>query len=665
MSFFDVLNLIGGIALFLFGMDYMGESLKRTAGGKMQEILEKLTSNLFMGIMVGALVTAVIQASGATTVMVVGFVNSGIMNLTQAVGVIMGANIGTTATSWILSLSGINGESFALQLLKPTSWTPVLGAVGVAMIMFTKKDKYHNIGGIMMGFAILMFGMNTMTVSVAGLKDVPEFTHLMTAFSNPVLGVIVGAVITAAIQSSSASVGILQALCGTGTVVFSNAVPIIMGQNIGTCVTALISSIGASKNAKRTALIHFYFNFIGTIVFMILFYAGNAIFGFSFFGKAATASGIATVHSVFNIVTTLLWLPFTKLLVKLATVTVREKTGEEQEETQKDKYSQELLRLEPRFLSSPAYALQVAFEMTIRMMDYSRQSVLKAIALMKEFREDEYEKVSELEQAVDEYEDKLGTYLVQISGKELQQKDGRMVTQLMHQLGDIERISDYAFNVAISAKKMHTENLNFSKKAVQEISVMMDAINEIMNITYDTFESQNQEIASHVEPLEQAIDELNLQMKKRHIHRLQKGKCTIETGMQLTDFTTNMGRISDHCSNIAAAVIQIQDDSFDTHEYLNEVKRESPEFKEMFSEYMSKYELPAAKDIEDDEYQRNSDLSDKDEKAVISSGEKSDADSTSDKGKKGKEKDKIKYKLKDKIKEKKAKDKSKTGKKKK
>lgn len=590
MDFFDVLNLIGGISLFLFGMEYMGDSLRRTAGGKMQEILEKLTSNLFMGILLGALVTAVIQASGATTVMVVGFVNSGIMTLTQAVGVIMGANIGTTVTSWILSLSGISGDSFALQLLKPTSWTPVLALIGVILIMFTKKDHYHNVGGILIGFAVLMFGMNTMTTSVAGLKDVPAFTHLMTAFSNPILGVLVGALITAAIQSSSASVGILQALCGTGSVAFSTAVPIIMGQNIGTCVTAMISSIGATKNAKRTAFIHFYFNLIGTVVFMILFYLGNALLHFSFFHEAATASGIALVHSIFNVVTTLFWIPFNKLLIRLATITVR--GGDEEEEDAMSKYDTELRALEPRFLETPSYAVQVAFELTCKMADYAKEALTDAMQLELEFSESTYQHVRELEAAVDRYEDRIGTYLVQVSEKELQKHDGRMVTQLLHSISDFERISDHAVDVAESARKMSEGKMQYSKKAVREIRVLISAVQKILDLTCTSFRNQDVKTASQVEPLEQVIDELNAELKKRHIKRLQKGKCTVEVGMQLTDFTNNMERVSDHCSNVAATLIELEENSFDTHEYLNEIKRVDPAFKEMFKTYLQEYSLP-------------------------------------------------------------------------
>lgn len=590
MDFFDVLSLVGGIAMFLFGMEYMGDALKKTAGGKMQQILERLTSNRFMGILLGAAVTAVIQASGATTVMVVGFVNSGIMTLEQAVGVIMGANIGTTVTSWILSLTGIQGDSFGMQLLKPTSWTPVLALIGVGLLMFSKKDKKKNIGGILIGFAVLMFGMNTMTTSVAGLKDVPQFTRIMTAFSNPFLGVLFGAVVTAAIQSSSASVGILQALCNTGKVTYGLAVPIIMGQNIGTCVTALISSIGASKNAKRTALIHFYFNLIGTIVFMILFYLGNAILDFGFLGTSATAAGIATIHSVFNITATILWLPFSNLLVKLAKLTVPDR---EEKKPETDAYDEDLRALDPRFLETPSYAVKVAFEKTQHMAALANEAFADAVGLIPAYSGEGFEKVREMEGAADRYEDKIGTYLVRISEQELQKKDGRMLTQLMHAIGDIERISDHAMDIAIIARKMDEKKDKFSKKAREELDVLIRAVREILDITLDSFARQDAEEAEKVEPLEQAIDELDFDLQKRHIRRLQKGKCTIELGMDLTDITTIMERVSDHCSNIAAAQIEIEDDnSFDTHEYLAKVRHEDPAFQEMFRAYREKYHLP-------------------------------------------------------------------------
>lgn len=590
MDFFDLLSLIGGLALFLYGMETLGASLSKMAGGRMQQVLSKLTANKYMGILLGAGVTAVIQSSSATTVMVVGFVNSGIMELKQAVGIIMGANIGTTATSWILSLTGIDGGGFFMRLLKPTSFTPILGILGISMIMFSKRDKYHNIGGILMGFTVLMFGMDMMSSSVEGLKDVPQFTRVLTAFSNPVLGVMVGALVTAIIQSSSASVGILQALCRTGQVTFASAMPIIMGQNIGTCVTAMISGIGATKNAKRTAFIHFYFNLIGTIAFMILFYLANAVFDFPFMEAAAGEAGIATIHTIFNVVATLLWLPFSNQLVKLATITVKDDKTEENEEV--DLYERELQVLDPRFLNNPSYAVATCFNVTKRMADLSRTALFQSIELLTDYNEEKFSQVMELENAVDKFEDRLGTYMVRISEQDVQNKDGRMLTMLMHSIGDMERISDHAVNIAQVAQKMDKNSLQFSKKARAELNVLMNAIHEIVDAAVNSFDDQNIRLADTVEPLEEVIDKLIAQLKKRHIKRLQKGKCTIELGLELTEVTTNLERVSDHCSNIAVCLIQINENSFDTHEYLDTVREESPEFKQMYDDYILKYQLP-------------------------------------------------------------------------
>jgi phosphate:Na+ symporter len=588
MDFFDLLSLLGGLALFLYGMDILGTCLSKMAGGKMQQVLGRLTSNPYMGILLGAGVTAVIQSSSATTVMTVGFVNSGIMELEQAVGIIMGANIGTTATSWILSLTGISGGSFFVRLLKPMSFTPILGIIGIGLLLFSRRDRNHNIGGALLGFMMLMFGMDRMSSAVAGLKDVPQFTRVLTAFANPVLGVLVGAAVTAVIQSSSASIGILQALCRTGQVTFGAAVPIILGQNIGTCVTAMLSAIGASKNAKRTAFLHFYFNLIGTVVFMLLFYLTNALLDFPFMQTAAGEAGIAAVHTVFNVAATLLWLPFSKQLVKLATISVKEDLPEEE----KSPYEKELQVLDPRFLNNPSYAVSTSFEVTGRMADLSREALFHAMELLTDYSEERFRSVLDLEAAVDQFEDRLGTYMVRISEQEIQNLDGRMLTMLMHSVGDLERLSDHAVNIAYVARKIHEKDLKISNKTKEELLVLERAIYKIVNTAIQSFHDQDLTLANTVEPLEEVIHRRIAQLKKRHVKRLQKGKCTVDLGMELTDITSNLERVSDHCSNLAVCLIQIHENSFDTHEYLETVRRESPEFKSMYDAYLQEYQLP-------------------------------------------------------------------------
>lgn len=589
MDIFEGLKMIGGLALFLYGMDQMGVGLSKMAGGKMQYILSKLTSNIFVAILLGTAVTAVIQSSSATTVMVVGFVNSGIMPLSGVVGVIMGANIGTTATSWILSLTGIEGDNFLLQMCKPASFTPILAITGIVLIMFTKTDKKKAIGTVLIGFTILMFGMETMSGAVKGLKDVPGFTDILTKFSNPILGMLAGAILTAIIQSSSASVGILQALCSTGRVKFNVAIPIIMGQNIGTCITAMLSSIGASKNAKRAAFIHLYFNLIGTIVFMILFYSANMILDFGFLNDAASEVGIATVHSIFNIFATVAWLPFNKYLLKLAEATVKDGAVAEK---QMDEVDKELQVLEERFLDNPSFAVAQCQDVAKKMALLSKRALLKSIKLLDFYSEDGKNEVMELETAVDRFEDRLGTYMVKISEKELSTKDSHIISLLLHSIGDFERISDHAVNIAQVAKKMSQSKQEFSNKAKEELEVLLDAVREILETSVEIFCNGDTAKADTIEPLEEVIDNLNAQLKKRHIKRLRKGKCTIELGLELTEITTNMERVSDHCSNIAVCLIQINENSFDTHEYLDNIKKDNPEFKHLYNNYLKKYQLP-------------------------------------------------------------------------
>lgn len=588
MSIFDVLALFGGLALFLFGMNVMGDGLTRAAGGKMERILEKLTSTPIKGVLLGAAVTAVIQSSSATTVMVVGFVNSGIMKLRQAVGIIMGANIGTTVTSWILSLSGIQGDSIWIQMLKPSSFSPILAVIGIAFLMFSKNEKKHDIGMIFLGFTILMYGMDAMSGAVAPLADVPEFANVLLMFSNPVLGMIVGALFTAIIQSSSASVGILQALCMTGAVTYGTALPIIMGQNIGTCVTALLSSIGAKKNAKRAAFVHLYFNLIGTILFMIVFYSINAFVNFGVLQDMAAPAGIAVIHSIFNILTTIVLLPFGKGLEKLATLTIREK----EEPVEEIAELVPLKHLDARFLEQPAFAVTQSMDVMNQMAGYSAEALYDSLELMKDYSEEKWQRVEALEDIVDKYEDELGTYLAKVSGKELAEEDSKRVSNGLHCIGDLERISDHALAIAEIYAKMHKEEMVFSDKAMAELNLYSNAVYEIMSMTCKALNEDDMKIAKRIEPLEEVINGLNATIKKQHIKRLQKGKCTIELGIALENLLNNYERVADHCSNVAASLLQVKTDSFDTHEYLNRVKQESNvEFQAMYSMYKEKYSL--------------------------------------------------------------------------
>lgn len=589
MDIFSVLTMVGGLALFLYGMQVMGDGLAKVSGGKLERILENLTSNPIKAVLLGAGVTAVIQSSSATTVMVVGFVNSGIMKLNQAVGIIMGANIGTTVTSWILSLSGLQGDNVFVKLCKPSSFSPLLAVIGVIFLLFIKDEKKKDIGAIMVGFAVLMFGMETMSDAVKPLANVPEFTGILTAFSNPVLGMIAGAVLTAIIQSSSASVGILQALCVTGAVSYGVAIPIIMGQNIGTCVTALLSSIGATKNAKRAAMVHLYFNIIGTVVFMVLFYTVNAVVGFSFLGTATNAAGIAVIHSLFNVFATMLLLPFGKGLEKLACLTIRDDVQPAEVEEER----KELQLLDSRFLEKPAFAMEQSVHVANKMAEESKRTLFTAMDLLWNYTEDGAKKVGELENLVDQYEDELGTYLVKLSRQNLNVHDSHTLSIVLHCIGDFERISDHAINIMEAAQEMHDKKLIFSPKAEEELKVFSRAVQDIVEKAYAVFRDQDEKLAQKVEPLEAVVDELNQEVKKRHIRRLREGKCTIELGFILSDITTSLERVADHCSNIAVCVTQVREDTYDTHGYLNSVKNEDSEiFRGLVLEEEEKYFLP-------------------------------------------------------------------------
>ncbi len=587
MDIFGVLNMLCGLALFLYGMHVMGGGLSSMSGGKLESILERLTQNTLKAVALGAAVTAVIQSSSATTVMVVGFVNSGIMRLSQAAGVIMGANIGTTITSWLLSLTGIEGGSLFLQLLKPSSFTPVMAIIGVSFLMFSKSEKKHNIGTILIGFTVLMCGMEMMSDAVKPLANVPEFTGILLRFSNPVLGMLAGVLLTAVIQSSSASVGILQALCATGAVTYGAALPIIMGQNIGTCVTAMLSSVGASKNARRAALIHLYFNLIGTVLFMAVFYAVNALFPFAFLDDAANAAGIAAIHTIFNVVATAVLLPFSGALEKLATLTIRD---DEQAERIDD-----FQLLDERFLSTPGFAVEQCRVVSARMAELTREAIFDAIDLIDggEYTADKAARIEALETKIDRYEDNLGTYMVKLSREKLSREDGHTVSVLLHSISDFERISDHAVNLLDSAKEMYEKKMVFSPMAAGELHVFAQAVRDIVTRSTDCFLQSDVELAKTVEPLEACIDELNVTIKSRHIERLTNGQCTIQLGFVLTDISTNFERVSDHCSNIAIYQIQVPKDEYDTHEYLLNMKRQDhDEFDREELAYEQRYHLP-------------------------------------------------------------------------
>ena len=591
MDIFSLLSMIGGLALFLYGMEVLGDGLKKASGGKLEHILEKLTSNKLMAVLLGAGVTAVIQSSSATTVMVVGFVNSGIMKLSQAVGVILGANVGTTVTAWILSLTDVNGSGFFLQLLKPTSFSPILAIIGVCLISMGKKERQKNIGTILIGFAVLMFGMDTMSTAVEPLAEQPEFSHILLMFSNPVLGMLVGLILTAVIQSSSASIGILQALCATGVVSYATAIPIIMGQNVGTCVTALISSAGASKNAKRAALIHLYYNIIKTVAFMAVFYALNAFIHFAFLEEAASAFGIAVIHTAFNVAAVIIIFPVSWILEKLAYLTIPE--TEEEREKEAEKSRKEIQLLDTRFLSTPGFALEQCKNVAVDMADYSREALFLAIQMLDKFDKASADRVVELENIVDHYEDEIGAYLVKLSSRHLTEKDSQHLSVLLHSIGDFERISDHAINIMEAAKEMHAKELDFSRKAREELGIYTGAIKDIINTSVLVFQEEDLKLAAMIEPMEEVIDYLSVEVKKRHMKRLRKGKCTIEMGFILSDIVTNYERVSDHCSNIALSLLQLNEENFEAHEYQEAISsKDNVAFTTEVKHLKERYQLP-------------------------------------------------------------------------
>lgn len=578
MTIFDVLTLIGGLCLFLFGMNLMGLALERRAGGKLQSILGKMTTNKFAGLFTGLGVTSIIQSSSATTVMVVGFVNSGLMTLKQAINVIMGANIGTTVTAWILSLGGIESDNVYVQLLKPTSFTPILALIGIILYMFCKSDKKKDTGMIFLGFAVLMFGMDTMTGSVSGLADIPEFQNLFLMFKNPILGVIAGAILTAIIQSSSASVGILQALAATGAVSYGAAIPIIMGQNIGTCITAILSSFGTNRNAKRAALVHLSFNVIGTVVWLTTFWIVDTIFAPALFDQAASLSGIAVAHSAFNILCTLLLLPMSSLLEKLAYKLVPE-----------TKTPDTVTQLDERLLATPTVALERSHNIAIEMAKTAFESLRNSIKCLSEYSPELAKTVFEAEEKTDHYEDIIGTYLVKLSTNQISDHDSKEAAKLLKIIGDLERISDHATNVVHSAEEMNTKKLTFSAPAVKELNNLSLALNEIIDLTENTLVNNDSASAKKVESLEQIIDKLREQMRNGHILRLQQGSCSIETGFVWSDILTNLERTSDHCSNIAECILDAQDSNLNMHESTRAMKTDNPAFIEQYAVYAEKY----------------------------------------------------------------------------
>lgn len=582
MDIFSIITLFGGLAFFLYGMNVMSEGLEKLAGGKLETILQKMTSNRFKALGLGIVVTGIIQSSSAVTVILVGLVNSGIMAFGRTIGIIMGANIGTTVTAWLLSMIGIEGENIFLQLLKPSNFSLIFALVGIILIMMAKSSKKKDIGAILIGFAVLMFGMELMSGAVEPLKDMPEFANILVMFENPLFGILAGAILTGIIQSSSASVGILQALSMTGTIKFSVALPIIMGQNIGTCVTALISSIGVSRNARKVSIVHITFNLIGTAAWCVLFYSVNAFINLPFVDQAITPVGIAVVHSIFNLTTTALLLPFTKQLEKIANIVI--KTDDEKVEA-KD-------FIDSRLLATPSVAIAECKNLTYKMAQTAQDIIHRAFSLFDKYSEKVEKKMFEDEDALDLYEDKLGNYLIAISSKGLSDMDSRAKFTMLHTIGDFERLGDHALNLYKAAKEINTKNLSFTDDAKKDLLVLRRAAEEIVDNTVNAYIHNDISLAVRVEPLEQVIDKLTAEIKAKHIERLQRGECTIEMGFILSDILTNYERISDHCSNIAVAMIEINHGGFDTHKYLNTIKNSNnKEFNDSYEEYATKYAL--------------------------------------------------------------------------
>ena len=584
MDIFSVFTLCGGLAFFLYGMSVMSSGLEKAAGGQLEQMLKKMTANPFKSLLLGAGITIAIQSSSAMTVMLVGLVNSGIMELSQTVGVIMGSNIGTTLTAWILSLAGIESDAVWLRMLKPESFSPIVAFIGIILIMVSKDDRRRSAGSIMVGFAVLMYGMELMSDSVSPLADMPQFSAILTAFTNPILGVVVGAVFTGVIQSSAASVAILQALSLTGGITYGMALPIIMGQNIGTCVTALLSSIGVNRNARRVAVVHISFNLIGTVVFLVLLFGADLFFHFPFMDVQIDPVGIAMVHSIFNIATTLMLLPFSKQLVRIANMVIPDVAGE-----------QKFTFVDSRLLATPSVAIAECNNKTVEMAKIAEETIVKALSLLDRYDEKVAGEVKVNEDKLDLYEDKLGTTLVQLSSKALSDTDSRKVSKQLHTIGDFERIGDHAVNLWKAAEEIHVKGIHFSSQAEEELRTLTAALKEILDITTEAFSRDDIRLAKQVEPLEQVIDCLIADIKSNHIVRLQNGHCTIEMGFVLSDILTNCERVSDHCSNIAVAQIETEQNAYQAHEYLNGVKNAGNEdFQQSFDHYRACYSLKSA-----------------------------------------------------------------------
>ena len=581
MDILSIVSMLGGLALFLFGMHQLSAGLEKMAGGKMESVLKKVTSKKFLALLLGAGVTAAIQSSSAVTVMLVGLVNSGIMQLSQSIGVIMGSNVGTTITAWVLSLTGIDSKNFFISMLKPANFSPLVALIGVIFIMAGKKQKHKDIGSICVGFAVLMYGMTIMSDSVEALAELPGFVNILTFFKNPVMGVLVGVVFTAIIQSSSASVGVLQALAMTGAITYGAAIPIIMGQNIGTCVSSLLASMGTSKNARRVAMVHILFNVIGSVICLTVWLIADGIIDFAFTDVAVEPFNIAVIHSIFNIVTTVMLFPFSSLLEKLVKLIIRDA-----------KEKEDVVLLDDRLMTVPSFAVAKAEDVTRDMASLAKKSVKSAISLLDRYDDKTAELVEEMEDKIDRYEDELGTYLVKLSKKEVSDNDLKKISKILHTINDFERIGDHASNILGTAKEMHEKKISFSAGAKDELENLNDAISEILSITVKSFKADDIKLAEIVEPLEEVIDELIDHVKSNHIDRLTKGECTIELGFILSDMLTNYERISDHCSNIAVAVIEAQREMFDAHEYLRTVKEEKAgRYQEYFDKYMKQFSV--------------------------------------------------------------------------
>ena len=584
MTIFSFITLIGGLAFFLFGMNVMSGSLEKMAGGKLEHLLKKMTSNPVISIILGAVITIAVQSSSAVTVMLVGLVNSGIMEFSQTLSVIFGANIGTTLTSWILSLSGIQSDSIWINMLKPENFSPIIALIGILMAMLSNNDRKKSIGTVFVGFAVLIYGMKMMTEAVSPLADSPLFAELLTKFNQPLVGVAVGAIVTGVIQSSAASIGILQALSLTGGISYGMAIPIIMGQNIGTCVTALISCIGTNIQAKRVGVVHVLINVLGTVVWLPILCLANWLFGLPFWDAAVSPVTIALSHSVFNIATTVLLMPFSKYLLR---VTERLAGGNKGELMS----TEETPFLDERLLQSPSVAIRECNNASKQMLELSRESLYLAGGLFEHYSEKKAELVLQTEEEIDAFEDRLSTYLVKLSAQALSQEDSQVISKMLHAIGDFERLGDHAVNLTKVAKELHDKGIAFTPAAQRELDVLTRAVDEILSITVTAYEKNDVELAAQVEPLEQVIDHLTAQMKTNHIERLQRGVCTIEMGFIFSDLLSNYERISDHCSNIAVAVIEVVRNSFDAHKYLNGVKYGNSEFNSIYDRYQVKYSL--------------------------------------------------------------------------